>query len=188
MNRAIFLDKDNTAIPDIPYNVDPSRITLTAGAGQTLASLQGMGYRLVIITNQAGIARGYFEEDAIVGVEEKLRSLLAAHGVRIDGFYYCPHHPEGSVDGYAVACDCRKPAPGMLRRAAHDLDLDLCRSWMIGDIAADIDAGHNAGCTTILFAQYCDREKEIRAGNPHFVAEDFRDVERIICKEGIGDW
>jgi D,D-heptose 1,7-bisphosphate phosphatase len=182
MYKAIFLDKDNTAIPDIPYNIDPTLITLTEGAGEALHRLQRERYRLVMITNQAGVARGYFAEEAIAGVEAKMRALLRPFGVELDGFYYCPHHPEGTIEPYAICCDCRKPAPGMLLRAAADLDIDLGCSWMLGDIASDIHAGHNAGCTTILFAQYCDKEKEIQAGSPHFVADTFADVARLILE------
>ncbi len=148
--KAIFLDKDGTLVHDVPYNIDPARIRLTPGAGKGLAILQRAGYRLIVVSNQSGVARGYFGEEALVPVQARLSELLASHGVTLDGFYYCPHHPQGSVLQYAVTCACRKPAPGLLRLAAEELDLALAESWMIGDILDDVEAGHRAGCRTIL--------------------------------------
>ena len=182
-HRAIFLDKDDTIIPNIPYNVDPDLITLTEGVGETLYKLQAEGYLLVIITNQAGVARGYFAEEAIAGVETRVRALLAPYGVHIDGFFYCPHHPEGTVEPYAIQCGCRKPQPGLLLRAAGALNIDRSRSWMIGDSASDIQAGRKAGCTTILFAQYCDKEKDSHASSPDFVVDTFQEIAQIILDQ-----
>ena len=150
MNRAIFLDKDGTLVVDIPYNVDPARITLYADAGPALRRLRDQGFRLIVISNQAGVARGYFAEDALNQVTTTLRNQLNAWGVALDGVYYCPHHPAGSVPAYAVDCDCRKPMPGLLRRAAHDHAIDLSQSWMVGDILNDVEAGNRAGCRTLL--------------------------------------
>ncbi len=147
---AVFLDKDGTLVEDVPYNVDPYLIRLTAGAGPALASLQEAGFRLIVISNQSGVARGRFAETALPGVERRLRELLVPFGVELSAFYYCPHHPEGVVPEYAFACECRKPAPGMIVRAAHELALDLGRSWFIGDILDDVEAGQRAGCRTIL--------------------------------------
>ncbi len=155
-NRAVFVDKDGTLIPDIPYNVDPHRITLTPGAADSLRELQQAGYRVVVISNQAGVARGLFKEAALRGVEARLADLLAEQGVQLDGFFYCPHHPEGSVPRYAVECACRKPAPGMLHEAARWLGLDLSQSWMVGDILTDSEAGRRAGCRTILVEKSYD--------------------------------
>lgn len=144
---AIFLDKDGTIIKDIPYNIDPAQIELADGAASSLRRLRQAGYRLVVVTNQAGVARGLFPETALQAVREQIESLL---GERLDGFYYCPHHPQGSLPAYAIECACRKPRPGLLITAAHELDLDLSASWMIGDILNDVEAGHRAGCRAIL--------------------------------------
>lgn len=147
MTRAVFLDKDGTLVDDVPYNVDPDRIVLATGAREGAAALHAAGYALVVVTNQSGVARGLFEEDALDAVEARLRDLL---GVPLAGFYHCPHHPEGSVGGFAIDCTCRKPAPGMLRRAANELGLDLAASWIVGDILNDVEAGNRAGCRSVL--------------------------------------
>src|SRR5262249_341916 len=108
VHEAVFLDKDGTLVEDVPYNVDVNKVPLTPGAGPSRPALQSAGYRLVIISNQSGVARGYFREQALLPVRARLEELLAAHGVRVDGVYWCPHHPQGEVAAYAVPCDCRK--------------------------------------------------------------------------------
>src|SRR4051794_39180301 len=107
MRRAIFLDKDGTLIEDVPYNVDPGRIRLAEGAAEGLRSLHAAGFRLIVISNQSGVARGLFAEEALGGVRDRLRQLLADLGVPLDGFYYCPHHPDGAVSRYSMSCACR---------------------------------------------------------------------------------
>jgi len=149
-NRAIFLDKDGTLIPDIPYNADPERITLQADSVEGLKLLYDQGYKLIIVSNQSGIAHGYFTEEAMIPVKEKLKELLNRHQMELNGFYYCPHYAEGGIDEYAVECSCRKPWPGMLLHAAGVHHIDLNASWMIGDILNDVEAGNRAGCRTIL--------------------------------------
>src|SRR5262249_17961086 len=141
---------DGTLIEDVPYNVDPEKIRLAPGAVEGLASLHESGYPLVIVSNQSGVARGLFPESALLKVERALRRMLAEFGVPLAGFYSCPHHPEGTVASHAIACRCRKPAPGLLRRAADELGIDLAQSWMVGDILDDIEAGRRAGCRTVL--------------------------------------
>lgn len=140
--KAIFLDKDGTLIEDVPYNTDPARIRLLPGVIRGLTVLQNAGYLLVVISNQSGIALGYFSEPQLLQAMAHLRGLLAARGVHITASYYCPHAPG--------CCDCRKPQPGLLLRAAHQLDIALQDSWMIGDILDDIEAGHRAGCRAAL--------------------------------------
>lgn len=147
---AVFLDKDGTLIVDVPYNVDPALVRLTPGAAGGLRRLHAAGYVLVVVSNQSGVARGLFGEDALGPVEARVRGLLGAVGVPLGGFYYCPHHPDGAVARYATACGCRKPAPGLVERAAADLGIDLRRSWLVGDILHDVEAGRRAGCRTIL--------------------------------------
>lgn len=149
-NKAVFLDKDGTLIDDVPYNVNPGLITLSKNCIDGLKLLQDAGYLLVIISNQAGVAYGYFEESALTIVEDKLKELLAEFGIKLSGFYYCPHHPQGKIKAYTKKCDCRKPEPGMLIKAAEELNISLSASWMIGDILNDVEAGNRAGCRTIL--------------------------------------
>src|SRR6185437_10611233 len=148
--RAVFLDKDGTLIDDVPDNVDPALVRLAPGAAEGLPLLRAAGLRLVVVSNQSGVARGLFPESALEGVEARLRELLEGVGVSLDAFLYCPHHPGGVVPRYAVACDCRKPAPGMVVRASRELGIDPSRSWLVGDILDDVEAGNRAGCGTVL--------------------------------------
>ncbi len=148
--RAVFLDKDGTLIVDEPYNVDPERMELLPGVLEGLQKLHAAGYRLIVVTNQAGVARGLFPGSALIGVEERLRQLLAEADVPLAGFYYCPHHPQGIVAPYAIECNCRKPQSGLLLQAASAHHIQLTQSWMIGDILDDVEAGRRAGCRAIL--------------------------------------
>ena len=150
MNKAVFIDKDGTLIHDVPYNADPSLIRLQEGAAYGLRQLKDRGYLLILVSNQSGVAHGYFAEQALTGVREKLQQELNKDGVQLDGVFFCPHHPQGTVKKYAVRFECRKPKPGMLMEAARQFDIDLSRSWMIGDILHDVEAGNKAGCSTIL--------------------------------------
>lgn len=182
--RAVFLDKDGTLIEDVPYNVDPKQIRLTPGAVEGLRLLHGLGYRLVVISNQSGVARGYFAETALAAVEGRLRELLAEVGVPLAGFYYCPHHPQGIVAAYAVSCDCRKPQPGLIHRAAREHHIDLARSWFIGDILDDVEAGRRAGCRTILV----DNGRETAwvltpERRPHHTVADLAEAARLIARQ-----
>ena len=147
VKKAIFLDKDGTLIPDIPYNVDTSLIHLSEHCVLGLMALQELGYIFVVITNQSGIASGFFNHDAVQAVSLKLKSLFAENGLELAGFYYCPHEAGTSEGNY---CSCRKPLPGLFYTAAEELDIDLSSSWMIGDILNDIEAGHRAGCKSIM--------------------------------------
>ncbi len=149
-NACIFLDKDGTLVEDVPYNVDPARICLSPGAAEGLSLLRTAGFRLIVVSNQSGVALGRFPESALQGVKARLEELLGASGVALDGFYYCPHHPEASVPGYRAACGCRKPHPGLITRAAAEHAIDLERSYFVGDILDDVEAGRRSGCRTVL--------------------------------------
>jgi histidinol-phosphate phosphatase family protein len=186
--RAVFLDKDGTLLDDVPYNVDPARMRLSTGAEAGLPQLDAAGYRLFVVSNQSGVARGYFAEAALAGVERRLRELLAECGVELAGFYYCPHYPGGSVPAFAVACDCRKPAPGMLVKAARDWDVDLTRSWLIGDILDDVEAGRRAGCRTVLLDNGHETEwvrSPLRTSD--LVARDLAEAARLIVARTQGE-
>ncbi|UEG54777.1 HAD family hydrolase [Mucilaginibacter daejeonensis] len=150
MNKAIFLDKDGTLIPDIPYNVDPALITLQPGSADGLQRLLENGYIFIVITNQSGVARGMFHEHDLQAVEQRMQELLATVNIPLTAFYYCPHHPDGTVTSLNIKCDCRKPLPGMILRAAREHNIELSSSWMIGDILNDVEAGNRAGCKTVL--------------------------------------
>jgi D-glycero-D-manno-heptose 1,7-bisphosphate phosphatase len=161
MNKAIFIDKDGTLIEDIPYNVDPSRVKLQAETIEGLKRLKRDGFLLIVVSNQSGIARGYFAPEAIVNVRLKIEEILGQSDIKLDDLYFCPHHPEGSVTEYSIECNCRKPQPGMILKAAEKFNVDLSRSWMIGDILHDIEAGNQAGCRTILIDNGNETEWEI---------------------------
>ncbi|MGE5468805.1 MAG: D-glycero-alpha-D-manno-heptose-1,7-bisphosphate 7-phosphatase [Ignavibacteria bacterium] len=184
----MFLDKDGTLIRDVPHNVDPSRIELAPGAGAALARLREAGFALVLVSNQPGVARGCFAEADLAAVWRRLGELLAPFGVGLDAIYYCPHDPAGRVRRHAIACRCRKPQPGLLKRAAAEHGFALERSWMIGDILDDVEAGNRAGCRSVLLD--AGGETEWRAGpwrRPAFVARDLADAAAcILSGEGRG--
>ena len=150
MNNAVFFDKDGTLIKDIPYNVDPSKVWLEPFASQALDRLQKSGFRLFIISNQPGVAKGLFSVQELERAFEKLLSLLSREGIKIDDYYYCPHFKNGKMTPYAVECKCRKPMPGLILKAAKAHNIDLKKSWMVGDILNDVEAGNRAGCKTVL--------------------------------------
>lgn len=182
--KAIFLDKDGTLIPDVPYNVDPRLITLQNGVIEGLKLLKENGYIFAVISNQSGVARGYFEYSDLKKVSEKLDLLLNNEGIQIAGYYYCPHHPLGIITGYSIDCDCRKPEPGLILQAAKDLQIDTEKSWMIGDILNDVEAGNKAGCRTVLLDIGNETEwTEGKYRNPTYVAADFLQASRFICNE-----
>jgi D-glycero-D-manno-heptose 1,7-bisphosphate phosphatase len=179
--RAVFLDKDGTLIEDVPYNVRPERIRLMPGSMEGLRRLHQADYRLIVISNQSGVARGFFPEDALEPVRRRLAELLGEVGVPLAGFYYCPHHPAGSVADYAMECDCRKPRPGLLRRAAAEHGLDLAQSWFIGDILDDVEAGRAAGCRAVLLDNGHETEWMLTpARQPHYRAADLDEAARLI--------
>jgi len=179
--RALFLDKDGTLLEDVPYNVDPSRMVFMDGGVEGLRSVQAAGYRLVVVSNQSGVARGLFSIDALDGMERGLRALLARHRIRIDGFYWCPHHPDGVVRPYAGDCLCRKPRPGLILQAASELNLDLAESWMVGDILDDVEAGHTAGCRAILVNNGHETEWVLGPRRvPDVIVRDLRQVAPVM--------
>jgi D,D-heptose 1,7-bisphosphate phosphatase len=158
--KAVFLDRDNTIIVDMEFSTDPKQLHLLPGAVEALQRLQDAGWLLIIVTNQSGVARGRFSEESLRGFHEHLLRRLEQDEVRLAGLYYCPHYAEGNLPEYSIACDCRKPQPGLLLRAAREHGVDLKKSWMIGDRPADIGAGQAVGCRTI------------RVGKAHWTASD----------------
>lgn len=179
---AIFFDKDGTLVDDVPYNVDPDRICLAAGATEALPALYSAGYRLIVVSNQSGVARGYFPESALGAVEQRLRQLVEESGARLDGFYYCPHLATGVVPIYTTDCDCRKPRPGLLLRAAAEQNIEFSRSWLVGDILDDVEAGRRVGCRTILIDNGNETEWRTSAvRRPNHVAPDLAAAARLIA-------
>lgn len=147
---AVFLDRDGTINQEVGYIRELDKLILIPGAAEAIRGLNEMGVPVVLVTNQSGVARGYYPESWMAQLHGRLSHLLAAEGAHLDGVYYCPHLPEGDVPEYSFDCACRKPEPGMLEQAACDLQLDLQHSFMIGDKATDVDVGRRVGCRTIL--------------------------------------
>lgn len=181
-DRAIFVDKDGTLVHDVPYSADPAQIRLLPGAADGLRRLTAAGYLVVIVSNQSGVARGHFTEDALPAVEQKLREILELEGIPLAGFYYCPHYVQGVVPEYAIECACRKPQPGMLRLAAHERSIDLKASWMIGDRAEDVEAGRRAGCRTVWIPSATPTSPE--AGRANHRAVDLAEAAGFILGNG----
>ena len=179
--KAVFLDRDDTLIVDPGYISDPDQVRLIDGVASALNQFRNMGYRLVIISNQSAVARGLITEKQLGHIHARLKELLGRQGAYLDGIYYCPHHPEGSVPEYRKDSDDRKPGPGMLLAAAQELDIDLSQSWMIGDSARDIHAGRAAGCKTILVDPPTRevRFEDLRS-NPDYRAINLKEAVNIV--------
>jgi D-glycero-D-manno-heptose 1,7-bisphosphate phosphatase len=174
---AVILDRDGTINEEVGYIGSPEHLRLIPGAAAALRRLQAARFCLVIVTNQAGVARGYFDETALQRVNGHLLALLAAEGVRVAGLYYCPHHPTEGHPPYRRACDCRKPGGGMIRRAAEEHGLDLARSFVIGDHLSDVLLGRGAGSRTVLLLTGHGLEEAAKAAGtpgatPDFIAAD----------------
>lgn len=184
--KAVFLDKDGTLVEDVPYNVDPALLRFTPNAIEGLRRLAEAGFALVVVSNQSGIARGLFERAALVRLQGALEALLLQHGIVLDGFYFCPHAP--SPDPRRPGCLCRKPAPGLLRQAARARHLDLARSWMVGDILNDVEAGRRAGCRSILLDVGHETEWQLSPlRTPHHRCTDLLEAAEIIVASEAAD-
>jgi D-sedoheptulose 7-phosphate isomerase len=170
---AVFLDRDGTIARDVPYCSRPEDFELFPGVVEAVRQLQNNGFKVVLTTNQSGIGRGYFTFDALEKIHEKLHREMARGNVRLDGIYYCPHHPDDD-------CECRKPRPGMLLRSSAEMNIDLEKSFMVGDTVADIEAGRRVGCRTILI----NTASGIVPGiGPDYTAVDFTDAVRWISSQ-----
>jgi D-glycero-D-manno-heptose 1,7-bisphosphate phosphatase len=180
-NKAIFLDRDNTIIEDPGYINNPDQVKLLDGAPEALNSLKALGYKLVVVSNQSGVARGIVTEETLGQIHKRLEQLLAEKGVSLDRIYYCPFHIDGVIPRYRKDSDWRKPNPGMLLAAGKDLDIDLRESWMVGDTTGDIEAGARAGCRTIMLAGRTHEQKlQPGAPAPDYKAVNLKEVVNII--------
>jgi len=150
LRPAVFLDRDGVVIEDVSYLDTIDRLALFPWTIDSIRALNRAGLPVVVVTNQSGVARGFFSEAFVGDVHRELSARLAAGGARIDAYYYCPHHPDGRVPEYARACDCRKPSRGLIDRAARDLNLDPARSFVVGDKQSDIELARAAGARGIL--------------------------------------
>jgi len=169
---AIFLDRDGTINIEKNYLYRLKDWEWLPGAIEAILRINNLGYLAIVVTNQAGVARGYYSERDILFLHHQIDQMLAKAGAKIDAYYHCPHHPEF---GKFRNCSCRKPQPGMLFNAQRDFDIDLSRSWLIGDKLSDIEAASGAGCSSILvMTGYGEQEKKVAPAN-------------VLCKQDILD-
>lgn len=168
-NRAVFIDRDGTINKDVPYCNRPEDFHLLPGVVEGIKLLNEMGFKIVVITNQSGIARGYFDEKMLSLIHNKMHTDLARDGAWVDAIYYCPHHPDSH-------CNCRKPKTTLLYRAARELNIDISGSFVIGDKNMDIQMGKAAGCRTALVPDGKDNDKERRPAEPDFIAPTLLDA------------
>lgn len=190
MDKIIFLDRDGTINKEVSYLYRPEELVILPGVAEGMGLLRREGYKLVVVTNQAGIARGYYTTEQMHALHEYLNRQLKKNGAWIDAFYYCPHHPVHGIGEYKKECSCRKPGTGMFHMAAEKYDIDKDRSYMIGDKRIDIQAGHNFGIRGILVGTGYGREERqvcIQGGEEpfyDFYAETFMDAAEFIVREG----
>jgi len=181
---AIFIDRDGTLNEDIGYVSTPEQLTLYPWAAEAVRLINEAGLKAIVITNQSGIARGIYTEETLIAIHQKMIEELALHGAKLDGVYYCPHHPRIGRARYGIECACRKPRTGMLDRAAREHNIDLSRSFVIGDKASDINLALNAGARAALVLTGYGRETEAHPDlfpcEPAFVAETLLDAVRLI--------
>jgi D-glycero-D-manno-heptose 1,7-bisphosphate phosphatase len=188
MEKAIFMDRDGTISKEVGYVNHLSRFSLIDRAADAIKLINGSDFLAVAVTNQAGVARGYFKEDLILKVHDRMETLLNEKGSYLDAIYYCPHHPEVGEEPYRKACDCRKPNTGMLEAAREDLDVDLTRSFMIGDKLSDVQLAHRVGGKGVMvltgygrgeYEALSEEDKKI----PDHVAEDLYDAVKWILDQ-----
>lgn len=183
---AVFLDRDNTLIVSDGYLGDKDQVRLIEGAADLIAAVRRLGYAVVVFSNQSGVARGMFTEEAVRAVNDRMAELLQRENPEalIDRQEYCPFHPEAVVEQYRQDSELRKPKPGMILKAAHEMELDLPASWVIGDAPRDIEAGAAAGCRTILFRDSAlpasPAAEEASAVRPDFEVAAMEDAREII--------
>ncbi|MHC4115396.1 MAG: D-glycero-alpha-D-manno-heptose-1,7-bisphosphate 7-phosphatase [Planctomycetota bacterium] len=182
-DKAIFLDRDDTLIEDPGYINDPDQVKLLGGVPESLVKLKGMGYKLVVVSNQSAVARGIVTEEVLAQIHDRLTQLLSEKGASLDRIYYCPYHPDGVIPKYRKESELRKPNPGMLLTAADEMDLNLGQCWMIGNSDRDIATGARAGCKTILIDKPSPIKKLLPCKpNPDYRAVNIKEVVNIIKK------
>ncbi len=183
MNKAVFLDRDGVIVEDIGYLGKHSDIRFLPKVGKAVKLLNKSGFKVIVVTNQSGVARGYFTEQTVRGINKHIQESLAEQGAFIDRMYYCPHHLEGTLEEYRRDCHCRKPNPGMIEAAVRDFGIDAGKSFLIGDKISDIEAGHRAGCKTILLqGRGAPKRDEETASTSNLVAEDLYEAAKRLIK------
>jgi D-glycero-D-manno-heptose 1,7-bisphosphate phosphatase len=183
MRPALFLDRDGVIVDEAEYLADPAQLRLLPGSAEAIAEVNRKGVPVIVVTNQSGVARGYFPESRVAEIHEQLDRLLAGQGGHITRYYYCPHHPTEGRSPYRVDCQCRKPRPGMLLQAARDLSLELQESYLVGDKLSDLEAGASAGCRTVLvrtgYGRALADTLKPQGLNLEMIADDLREAVRF---------
>jgi D-glycero-D-manno-heptose 1,7-bisphosphate phosphatase len=183
INRAVFLDRDGTINVEREFLHRTEEFQFISGAAQAIRLLNEAGFRVIVVTNQSGIARGYYDEAAVNRLHRYMDEELISFGASIDAYYFCPHHPEHGMDDNGKTCGCRKPLPGMLLQAAADFSLDLSTSFIIGDKLADVQAGLNAGCRPLLVRTGHGDEETAKLPADIPVYDDLLTAARAIVEE-----
>jgi len=188
----VFLDRDGTIIEERGYLNHPDALELIEGAAEAVALLNRSGLKTIVVSNQSGVARGYFPESLVARVHGKMVALFNEKGARLDAIYYCPHHPCAGEPPYRKDCECRKPGIGMIDRAAREYSIDVSRSYLVGDKMSDVQTAVNAGCKAILVMTgygkgewEFNRERLKRA--PDYLAADVIEAARWIIKDAAVD-
>ncbi|MEE9910668.1 MAG: HAD family hydrolase [Deltaproteobacteria bacterium] len=190
-STAIFLDRDGTINEEVGYLDRADKLRMIPAVFEAVRLINESGMKAVVVSNQAGIAKGYFSENFVRKINGLIQSALLEKGARIDRFYFCPHHPTEGTDPYRKICDCRKPEPGLLHQAAADLDIDLARSYMIGDRLRDVETAHRAGAKGVLVMTGYGQDALKDAGQdpanelnqPDYTAHDILEAVHWILKD-----
>ncbi len=188
MNKAVFLDRDGTITEEVGYLTDLGMLRIILGAGAAIEKLSEAGFKVILITNQSGVARGYFPESHVLEAHARLERMLLEDGARLDGIYYCPHHPTAGSSKYTMACNCRKPGTGLIDRAVKELNIDTGRSFMIGDKWSDVELAQKAGIRSVLVQTGFEPDDpgNVRPGrvkDPDFTARDISEAADWILKK-----
>ncbi len=188
MKKAVFLDRDGVICEERGYLKDIQHLRLIPGAAKALRLLHKHGFKIIVVTNQSGVARGYFSEQFVEQVHREIEKMLSKEGARLDDLYFCPHYPDGKVEPYCIECTCRKPSPGMLLEAGREHGLDLRQSYLVGDKITDLECAYRAGVKGILVLTGYGRDEVKKLDgsymtNPSFVARDLLEAAGWIIKD-----
>jgi len=187
-DKAVFIDRDGTLNEEVNYLSQAEKVRILPNAIEGIKLLKEAGFKIIVISNQSGVARGYFTEEDVQLINSKINELIMQSGANIDGFYYCPHHPEGAVDKYRRVCQCRKPESSLFLQAAAQKNIDIKKSFIVGDKLSDIQMSESLGARAILLLTgYGPQEREKYCSESHFtlhyIAEDLLDVARWILQQ-----
>lgn len=181
-NRAVFLDRDGTINEEVGYLSRLEDLKIYENAAEAIRLLKERGFLAIVITNQSGVARGFFPEEFIITVHNKINEYLKARGTMLDALYYCPHHPRHGNESYRKECSCRKPQPGLLIEAARDFDIDLKRSYVVGDMLRDMDIARRVGAKAVMVKTGYGKNIVVTS-KPDYIAEDLLEAAKWIVQD-----